>query len=59
MSIASLFGLVFLLSGGDMVWPGCLYLASRLKQNPAVLHDFVMQHFPGMCMEEKGCGGDG
>ena len=40
LSNASLFGLVFLLFGGDIIWPGCLYLTSHLKQNPAVFLDF-------------------
>lgn len=51
LSNASLFGLVFLLFAGDIIWPGCLYLTSHLKQNPAVFLE--KQHSSGMCMEEK------
>jgi hypothetical protein len=50
LSNASLFGLVFLLFGGDIIWPGCLYLTSHLKQNPAVFLDSQKQHTSGVLL---------
>lgn len=46
LSNASLFGLVFLLFAGDIIWPGCLYLTSHLKQNPAVFLDLKSSTLP-------------